>query len=281
MRRVFILTFILLCGPLCFAIGGESSGGGGNASTGEFQMIAIWALNTLSQRGEININQRTVDVSAMSRLVTQTKIQSTDEKLVLNGMPVSAINYPAEKRIIFNEDTWKSLDQQAKMQLCLHEYWGLAFADHQDDGFIFSSNMVQMIYAFSYDNPSQILSAQSTDEDLEGTLFRAMITKSKIKDQDVEQLIFEKITDLTEAGSIITSHIVYTVADMPVTPQWGFQNLRLGAKGFEFDLNFSLPGQMTCLYPLPSLSDEQGELQKEVIRCHASVPGALPENKSI
>lgn len=275
MKLKLLALVLLFSSAVGFVHGGESSGGGGNSSAGEFMMIATWTLNTLSQRGEIQINNRIVDVSAMSRLVAQAKIQPTDEKLILNGTPVSAINYPNQKRIIFNQDTWDSLDRRSKIQLCLHEFWGLAFSDHQDDNYAFSSALVDIISAVSFENPSQIVSAQSTDMDLNGYMFRAMVTKNKIKDQDGYQIIFEKIADLPRVGGIITSHIVYSSAEFSVRSKWGIQNLRIGQRGFEFDLNYFLPNQVTCLFPLPKAPVGDIELKKIEIGCHNSTPGNI------
>ncbi|HWU42309.1 MAG TPA: hypothetical protein VN132_02685, partial [Bdellovibrio sp.] len=268
--KVFLLTM------LSFSIaksvvphGGESSGGGGNSSAAEFQMIGVWTVNALSQRGEIRIKNRLINLSAMSLSLMKLKIQPTDENLVLNGAPVSAINYPEQHLIVFNEDNWKSLDRIGKMQLCLHEIWGLTFADHADDNYIFSAELARMVSASSFENSSQIISAQSTDTDLDGQSYRALVTKMFVQNKQTYQIIFEKIFDMANGNTLITSHIVYNIAELPINAKWGFQNLRLSSKGFEFELDYFLPDQMTCLFPLPSVALIGIELEKVKIDCHA------------
>lgn len=263
---------LVLASSLGF-VGGESSGGGGNSAAAEFNDIAIWTLNSLSDRGDIEIQGRKIDVHAMSRMIFDSKVQATKEQLILNGIPVHAINYPDQKLIVLNEDNWKSLGQKAKMQLCLHEYWGLTFADHADDNYVISSALADLVLATSFKNPSQIVSAVSTDTDLGGRTSRAMVLRKRTKTDFTYELVIETITDYDEVDSVITSHVVYALKDLPVKAQWGIQNLRLSDKGFEFELNYYLPEQVTCQYALPKY--KEAILEKVQIPCHATTPGKI------
>lgn len=271
--KLQITALILVLASSLGFVGGESSGGGGNSAAAEFNDIAIWTLNSLTDRGEIELQGRKLDIHAMSRMIFDSKVQATKEQLVLNGIPVHAINYPDQKLIVLNQDNWKTLDQKAKVQLCLHEYWGLTFADHADDNYVYSSALADMVLATSFKNPSQIMSAVSTDTDLGGRTVRAMVLRKRTKTAFTFELVIETITDYNEIDSVITSHVVYALKDLPFKAKWGIQNLRLSETGFEFELNYYLPEQVTCQYPLPTYTGSV--LEKLKINCHPTTPGKI------
>jgi hypothetical protein len=72
-----------------------------------------------------NSNISGLDVAALGKAIATAKVESTDKKLQLNGIPKDAINYPSERRIVFNRDRWTSFIEDERLALVLHEYLGL------------------------------------------------------------------------------------------------------------------------------------------------------------
>jgi hypothetical protein len=100
-------------------------GNGGDRRAIEFVDIGTTVLDTLAKSPIQGIN-----VDLLNQALFNTIVESTDEALSLNGVPKDAINYPYEKRIIFNRLAW---DRQSNYLLratfALHEYLGIMRVD--------------------------------------------------------------------------------------------------------------------------------------------------------
>ncbi|MEK2690854.1 hypothetical protein [Bdellovibrio sp. GT3] len=119
MKSTILVLIMLLLSPLAFA-GPRYVGNGGDTYSLQFQVYAE-KLNKYLQ----NSNIEGLNVILLRDAISSTKVESTNQKLILNGIPKDAINYPAEKRIIFNSNRWIGFTEDEKLSLVLHEYLGL------------------------------------------------------------------------------------------------------------------------------------------------------------
>jgi hypothetical protein len=92
----------------------------------------IYALQFASYADRIvkylQVNQDDVpeiNADKLEQIVADTKIESTTEKLVLNGYVKAAINYPDKKLIVINQDQWSNSSDRERSALVLHEYLSL------------------------------------------------------------------------------------------------------------------------------------------------------------
>jgi hypothetical protein len=108
----------------------------------QFRLLCQSSLAFLEQASPLIISGRTIDLGAMKSALQNVRIEWTDKKLEVNGSAVDAINTPSQNLITLNRSSWDHIEQFSKTQLCLHELWGLTFHDHQDDRYLFSSQMV-------------------------------------------------------------------------------------------------------------------------------------------
>ena len=108
---ILLLTFAL---P---AFATKVIGNGGDTYAFEFVTIAkdIHTYLEIADAKKIHLGQ-------LQDALKNTKVESTDKKLSLNGVPKDAINYPTEKRIIFNRTSWTNTKESLKPGLVLHEY---------------------------------------------------------------------------------------------------------------------------------------------------------------
>lgn len=119
MKLLLILTFLFSVET--YAVGGGSEiGNGGDGVVMEVSIIATristYALSSPNQD---------VNLQTLGAAISSTKIESTSDELFLAGEVKDAINYPKEKRIVFNRHRWSQLAPQAKASLVLHEYLGV------------------------------------------------------------------------------------------------------------------------------------------------------------
>lgn len=114
--------------------GTEISGGGGNGAVAEFLRLGTDSLHTLANRSDTLELTRNFDPGLAARIFATTRVESTKEDLTLLGQDVTAINYPGENRIVFEEHAWARLDKTGKLQLVLHEIVGLTHRKAVNDG---------------------------------------------------------------------------------------------------------------------------------------------------
>lgn len=115
---LFITLFISVSGWA----GPRLVGGGGDNYSLLFVGTASDILHYLEQTPELSSE---INIAAFKKAVETTTVESTDKQLLLNGVPKDAINYPAEKRIIFNYKNWNAIDLENRPALVLHEYLGI------------------------------------------------------------------------------------------------------------------------------------------------------------
>lgn len=72
-----------------------------------------------------------IKVADFENSIQTAQISNSNDPLVLNGIEVDAINYPAKKAIVFNRPRWiAQTDRYLKIALAVHEHLGLlGFSD--------------------------------------------------------------------------------------------------------------------------------------------------------
>jgi len=125
--------------------GSESSSGGGPGIAAEFVRLSTFSLRALATVTPIRIQNRTVDLKAMESVLPKLDIRPTKDTLKIDGKIVDAINHPDDDSIDINIAGWEKRSDDTKLQLAIHEIWGLAFHDHQDDSFLYSTEMVKQV----------------------------------------------------------------------------------------------------------------------------------------
>lgn len=110
-----------------------------------FRLLCQSSISFLDMKSPLMIGNRNVDLKYLESILKQTKIEWTNESLSVNGAAVDAVNIPSNKVVIINRNGWDKLDQITKSQLCLHELWGVAFNDQQDDRYFYSTQMINIL----------------------------------------------------------------------------------------------------------------------------------------
>lgn len=105
---------------------GGDQGNGGESYAIQFTTIGQKVAAYLRARGE-----RTVDLDKLDQALRETNVESVHESLFLSRfLPKDAVNFPAEKKIIFNRDAWRTMEPSEKPVLVLHEYLGIMRAEN-------------------------------------------------------------------------------------------------------------------------------------------------------
>lgn len=122
MRRSLLLCLIFAYSfQLSASIGlGHDQGNGGDLFAAEFVKTGEWLLRLLRYQGE-----HSIDLDLLESVIEHSSVESTDKRLRLNDTPKDAINYPQQKRILFDRRRWKKMDKGERAVLVLHEYLGL------------------------------------------------------------------------------------------------------------------------------------------------------------
>ncbi|MEK2690389.1 hypothetical protein [Bdellovibrio sp. GT3] len=118
MRLLLSACLILL--SLAAQAGPRVVGNGGDHVSLEFVELARQVYYKI-----LYSEHKDFDVDSLEAAIASTKIQSTDEQLILDGVPKDAINYPSQKRIIFNRKAWSQMNLELRSLLVLHEYLGV------------------------------------------------------------------------------------------------------------------------------------------------------------
>lgn len=130
--KILIITFLIsfsafgyIGGDQDEGIGGTEVGNGGDSVAQEFITLGYRIAGSLMQ-GPIE----GVDSVKLLSVVTTTKVMSRDN-LVLNGAPVTAINYPSSKVIEVDINRWnRTKSFMTRAYLVLHEYlWIMGIDD--------------------------------------------------------------------------------------------------------------------------------------------------------
>lgn len=99
-------------------------GNGGDVYALEFVEYAGFIHRHIEHKSMRNLNP-----AQFIKAVDETKVESTDAKLLLNNIPKDAINYPSARRIIFNRIRWSSMSEAERATLVFHEYLGIMGID--------------------------------------------------------------------------------------------------------------------------------------------------------
>lgn len=118
MRSILTTALLLVLGLPAFAT--KVIGNGGDTLALEFVIVAKDIHSYLELVGSKAFNTKQLE-SALK----ETKVESTDKKLSLDKVPKDAINYPLEKRILFNRTAWMNTKESLKPGFVLHEYLGI------------------------------------------------------------------------------------------------------------------------------------------------------------
>jgi len=122
MRAFLILVSLFTIASPALAV--KVVGNGGDSYAIEFVTIASDILNYLG-----DTDSGGLDLEKLKEVMKTTKVESTNQALSLGGIPKDAINYPTEKRIIFNRTAWGNSKEGQKPRLVLHEYLGILGVD--------------------------------------------------------------------------------------------------------------------------------------------------------
>jgi hypothetical protein len=120
MIKKILLALFILQSSQTFADVGHDQGNGGDIYALHFVGIATNVVNFLQNNGNIKFDYR-----LLKDAVENTKVESTDSNLYIKGIPKDAINFPTEKRIIFNRKRWDVIPASEKPALVVHEYLGI------------------------------------------------------------------------------------------------------------------------------------------------------------
>lgn len=135
-----LLTLMSLILATSSASATKIVGNGGDVAALEFVAVANEVYEYLVRR-----DVQDIKLPELRRSILQAKVESTDKKLSLDGVPKDAINYPSENRIIFNRIRWNEMSEAQKPALVLHEYLGLIQVN--DASYKYSH---QVLAAFGY-----------------------------------------------------------------------------------------------------------------------------------
>ena len=119
MKNLFCLLALSFVSLSSFA-GPRVIGGGGDVYALQFVAIADKVVAHFQQNPPTGFS-----VETLKQVVEATTVESTDENLVLKGVPKDAINNPATKQIIFSRASWNRIIDEDKAALVLHEYLGI------------------------------------------------------------------------------------------------------------------------------------------------------------
>jgi hypothetical protein len=90
LRSSLIGSFAMLIGAQCYAIGGTTSNGGDPVAA-EFVRVGRHVADIISTFPEFGIPS-----IRFKNAIETTQISSSSQKLFLNGLEVTAINYPSK-----------------------------------------------------------------------------------------------------------------------------------------------------------------------------------------
>lgn len=145
MKKILVLTAFLSFSISTHA-GPRVIGNGGDVYALQFITFAQYLLKHLQ-----NSNIKGLDIDALGNAINTSSVESTEEYLKLNGMDKDAINYPSEKRIIFNRIRWSSFITNERLALVLHEYLGLLGT--QDANYQYSKFLLKDLTTINHIRP--------------------------------------------------------------------------------------------------------------------------------
>ncbi len=143
-----LALIIFVFSPLVEA-GRESGGGGGNGAVLEFNDLARSMARALDTHQDFRIGGFAL-AREFEEVIQTASIIGTHEQLELDGVSVSAINYPAQDKIVLNFEDWTALSVRTKKQLTAHELIGLKFRGRLDDStYQYSDEILKLLEDFT------------------------------------------------------------------------------------------------------------------------------------
>ncbi len=128
---------------------GDGVGNGGDGLAAEFILTAKDAFRILQNKPEVT---QYLNLDKLSMAIANTKVISTKEPLILNGVEIDAINYPAQQLIKINRLRWMDLRDSnrtlTRFNLVIHEYLGIIGIN--DDQYSISQSIVKIMNLNQY-----------------------------------------------------------------------------------------------------------------------------------
>jgi hypothetical protein len=148
MKTITVGWFVIMSLFFTNSYAGDGVGNGGDGLAAEFILTAKDAFRILKNKPE---SAQYLDLDKLSMAIANTKVSSSKEPLILNGIEVDAINYPRRQLIVINRARWLDLRHSnrtlTRFNLVVHEYLGImGIDDHQ---YNISESIVKIM------NPSQ------------------------------------------------------------------------------------------------------------------------------
>lgn len=144
MKTLLLLLTLLPSFALARATDGWENGNAGDTYTAEFILTArdLTERMKLLPQSELTV----IDLNALAGVILNATVHS-EEKLMLNGYEVDAINIPAKQEIKISRSRWRVLRQPSettqRLMLVLHEYLFLVGVD--DTQFRVSGRLVPQL----------------------------------------------------------------------------------------------------------------------------------------
>lgn len=162
--KSFVVSICFLLSAIsAHSSGRESGGGGGNGCVAEFHSLAEGVLSSvLAHEFEIRLPAG-FSVLLLRQAVETMTVTGTHSKLFVEGMNVTAINFPEANKIELNVEDWNQLQLEAKKQLVIHELLGLRFRSIVDDAnYSYSTSLLKIFDTFTIESAALAM-AQAGD----------------------------------------------------------------------------------------------------------------------
>lgn len=133
-KILVIVAFLFIPTLGALARDGTEGGNGGDSFALEFSSYGKFISDTMDRYPEITEQFPEINISAFKAALKITKVESTSDRLILDGREVDAINYPARSYIRLNRLRWLDTKQSATAaaSLALHEYLGILRINDSD-----------------------------------------------------------------------------------------------------------------------------------------------------
>lgn len=126
--KIFLVALAMIGLPQYASANAKVVGNGGDEYSVEFTQLAHELTDWLAANRKLL--PKSFSMQAYRTALKTTQVESTDEPLSLNGATKDALNFPAQKRILFNRAAWnRILSLPRKKALVFHEYLGILGID--------------------------------------------------------------------------------------------------------------------------------------------------------
>lgn len=140
--RLLAIIFLMMAADSIASVGTR---GGGHPAAAEFASLANRMIAKIDLLSPVIIQSFRIDANRLLESYSRVKLFTVNHALQLDGNSVAAINDPQKMEIYFNENVWSELDEDQKLQLVIHEFLGLTFAEISDLNYSYSSQLLHLI----------------------------------------------------------------------------------------------------------------------------------------